>query len=642
MRSISGCVKRGLLCTAIVGVASAVIGVASAGATITQTSITSPSSPWLYQYNANATTPATVTISGTTNSTAPGTDAVDINCYYSYDFGSLSYYTVASNVVTNADGTFSKAVSPSTEETCLLRAVPHGYGTGYPLTPFAPISTQLDYLVQSPVTGSPVGSTGPFYDYYYSATSSAAYDDYDSVGGCGLDYQYSFTGSSQQQSEYGGWDCAGALYGSDGSGQRTEILIDGKNAYDSYGADHAYIDTIPSGGSTVRSGQAPGFPALTSSYTKDPSTGNVTITESEGLVSCADASYPATEAKCGGTSHTNIGSWQSDGVSFSRTISQTAGGRIVTMTDTYKSTDGAAHQLDLEYENYNYLDGDTTWQLPGSSFSTYSPGDTPSLPAGSENVIYGKDGYYPDPNPYDTPDALIYYSQPNSVSFRDYQTLLLDYQRTVPAGGSVTISHTFITGPDLPTTQKLANSVLDASYKPAVSITGPANNTISQVSSVQVSGTASAHDGLTLKVNGESVGVNPDGTWSTALALNQGANTITAVATDGSGNAAQAAETVYYVPPTTPSPTQSFCIVPNVAKMTMANAKKALQAAHCVVGRISQAKSKTIKKGRVIHAAYSASQVLAYGTRVGLTMSSGKPKKKHLKKHTLRHGPLHR
>ena len=51
--------------------------------------------------------------------------------------------------------------------------------------------------------------------------------------------------------------------------------------------------------------------------------------------------------------------------------------------------------------------------------------------------------------------------------------------------------------------------------KPTVAFTAPRRGTVVSKASVQLYGTASAHDGLNLKVGGAAVAVNPDGTWST-------------------------------------------------------------------------------------------------------------------------------
>ena len=268
------------------------------------------------------------------------------------------------------------------------------------------------------------------------------------------------------------------------------------------------------------------------------------ITESEGLVSCADASYPATAAKCGG----GKGTWNSDGVSLSRSTVQSQNGQEVTQTDTFTSTDGQAHGLDLEYDNFTGtgIFSSPVWLLPGSSgYATYSPGDTAALSGGSTNAIFAQDGVLGG-NALESPAALVYNTQPDSVRFTGASEIHLNYRRTVPPGGSLTISHTYVDASDAATTTALANAVIDQTVRPTVAFTAPNPGTVLSTASVQLYGTASAHDGLSLKVGGAAVAVNPDGTWSTDVSLNPGSNTITATASDGAGNLAQASDTVIY------------------------------------------------------------------------------------------------
>lgn len=609
----SGRVKRGLLCTVFALAALAVVSVASASAAITTTSITSPSSPFVYTFDTNATPTPTVTISGTTDSTAPGSDKVDINCYYTEN-GSIDHDTIASGIALNPDGTFSWTGAVADDDTCTLRAVPSGYGDTYPNVQFTGPSSVLNETQLFPVSGS----SAPYYDYWYTGSSTNAFTEYYSVGECGLDYAEPIQPNGDFV-EWGSWDCADGLYSGDGSGQRSEIQIDGSPAYDSRGA----YDLDSALGN---------FPALSSSYSNAASAsnlgGDVTINESEALVKCGSA-YPFDNSNCGGAG----GAWQGTGVSFARKISQTQGGQVVTITDTYSSTDGASHSLDLEYDNYVDNDGDAGWKLPGSStYNVYSPGDQATLPNRSAGVIEAGDPYYLSDNGFDSPAALIYSTQPNLVKFRPSccstpdQDMLLNYQRTVPAGGSLSITQTYVDAPTQASLDKIVNAALDSVYRPTVSITSPANNTLTSASSVQVSGTASANEGLSLKVNGAAVPVNSDGKWSTSVSLHDGTNTITAVASDGSGNAAQVSETVYY------NLKGAFCVVPNVSHMKLAKAKDALKAAGCKVGKVHKLSSK-MKKGHVLHASYSAHVVLSRGTKVGLTVSNGKP---HHKKHNVR------
>ena len=610
MRSTGGCFKRGVLCAVVAGTLG-LLAAGSAGATITKTSITSPASPFIYQYNADLPSPD-VTITGTTDSTSPGADAVDIRCDYPGQ-GSLNNQTIATGVALNSDGTFSWS-GPLDEQglACQLRAVPSGYGDTT-LSPFAGVLSELDHVQTAFPGAGTAAPPQPQFDYLYTSTGTAGSGMYHSAGDCGVTSQP--IQPSDETLLLQTWSCGAALSGSDNVANRTEILIDGKNAYDSYAAANAYLDSS----SGLSSGQAAGFPVLSSSYSRSSTTsGDASMTESEELVSCADATYPATQTKCGGVDAVNIGSWQSDGVKLSRTIQQTDAGQLATVSDTFSSSDGKAHGLDLEYDNTISDNYGQVWKLPGSaSYQLYSNGDSASLSGNSEDAIYTQGGT-PDPNA--SAGALIYTTQPNSAVFSNTNELLLDYQRTVPAGGSVTITHMLVSGYAPAITSAITNGFLDRIYKPTVAITRPHKGTVTQQSSVQVSGTARAQDELTLKVDGQTVAVNPDGTWSTDLSLERGRNTIVAVVSDGSGNTAQASETVSYEPLSA----STFCVVPSVSRDSLRKAEKALRTANCSVGRIRRVRSRTFRKGTVEHASFSAGVVLVGRTRVGLTESIGK------------------
>ena len=90
-------------------------------------------------------------------------------------------------------------------------------------------------------------------------------------------------------------------------------------------------------------------------------------------------------------------------------------------------------------------------------------------------------------------------------------------------------------------TQKSVTFKVDT-VPPTLSITAPANNLVTNKSSLMVSGTTndatSSPVTLTIKLNSgteEAVTVASDGTFSKTLTLSEGLNTITIVATDGAG-----------------------------------------------------------------------------------------------------------
>jgi len=88
--------------------------------------------------------------------------------------------------------------------------------------------------------------------------------------------------------------------------------------------------------------------------------------------------------------------------------------------------------------------------------------------------------------------------------------------------------------------------------RPQVVITAPANNAIfADGSSIVVKGTASDDQTpVTLKVNGNAVTINADGTWTTTLNLSGAGSpvTIAAIATDIAGNTATASITIQIIP----------------------------------------------------------------------------------------------
>jgi hypothetical protein len=496
--------RRGLLFTVAALSASAAVGAGTASAAITSTAVTSPSgNPFHAVFDDNAATPPTITIAGTTNSTAPATDTVDIYCTY-YEDGEVDDNTVDTNVALDSSGAFSDTVSFDDEGNCTLRAVPHMVDPGdvalgqYTGPLLENDYTELDYVS---------GTSGPLDDFFFTGSSTSGYADFDSVGDCALD-DSSAEAPNNNYAEDNSWACAAALYNDDFSATRasqSEIQVDGQNAYDTQGAKDLY------GGADT----ATGFQGLTTSYSKDNSTDNVTISDNEPLMTCPTGSaFPATS--------TNCATFSSAGVTLARSITETQNGQVVTIADTYQSTDGRAHTVNLEYDNDYDENGPTgaDWKFPGTSgYESYAPGDIVTLPSSSTNVIEVDDAF-------DTgtllqgPAAIVYSTQPTGVEFASGDgEPLVKYSESVPAAGSVTLTQTYVTATDQATLDKLVNPTIEQTHKPVVAITGPAANAVTQSAAAQVTGTASAYAGLSLKVNGQTVPVNPDGTWSTVVAL---------------------------------------------------------------------------------------------------------------------------
>jgi beta-lactam-binding protein with PASTA domain len=77
-----------------------------------------------------------------------------------------------------------------------------------------------------------------------------------------------------------------------------------------------------------------------------------------------------------------------------------------------------------------------------------------------------------------------------------------------------------------------------------------------------------------------------------------------------------------------PAGAKKQCKVPNVVGKTKAEAKKALKNANCKLGKVSQKKSATVAKGKVISTKPKAGTLRKAGAKVRLKISSGPPKVK--------------
>ncbi len=575
--------------------------------------VTSTSQDPLFSgFDGDAVTAPTTTVTGTvTTDDGNAADTVDVVCLYN-DYGSTSD-TVQNNVPVQPDGSFTATGGTFDQVTCHLVALPHNYSGPNDFGAFKPRTYGVGYsnypASRTINTGGP--NDGTHYSYYADQHQSKGYFEWRSVGDCGADWSNVFSGDNFQDfDEYTPFDCGLAQYtngGGDGYG-RSEVLIDGKSAYNSYGA-------AKQGGGTGGQDNA-NFPAVSYTRSTDPLTGDLTVNESENLVNCGSEAF-APGAAC---DPGNPNTYENTGVHFDRQIKQSNDGLKATVTDTYTSTDGADHAIDVEYDNYVDEDEVAGIKVPGSDrYKTYSDGDVVTLPAQATGTIYAKDLTYPaGDNPYySLPGSYTYTTQPDRMFFNygyneDDSEFVLDYKRTVPAGSTVTITHVLNQGLTSEDVAKASDTQL-----PAVAITSPANGSSSASHDVVVTGTASDDSGTpSLAVNGIPTPVAADGTWSQHLNLPTGGDTITAVATDTAGNAAQAQTTVNVA--------IAQCTVPKVTGMTTAQATAALTGAGCKVGSQTKATSKTVKSGSVITQSIPAGLVGSLGLPVDIRISLGK------------------
>jgi hypothetical protein len=511
--------------------------VASASAEVESSQITSPTDPTYALFNETLTPPQTAfTVSGTTT----GTGNVALVCYD----GAGTAHTIAAEVVVTGNA-FSANVEAETlyDGPCVLRAVPVGDKASLPPGPSTPF--------QGPrIVGSSFEiftEDKSHYDYEFEPNSLSGRLQIESVGDCGLDYSNLFAATSLAPSDHL-FDCNAALYKEDnppsGSSTRSELQIDGANAYGPTAARYLENNLKVA---------IPGAPEITATET-EPKAGLVTIHEVDPIVRCSpETVFPPTVTSCT--------SFVSTGVQLERTWQTSNADQVAWMTDTWRSTDGAAHSLNALYdqETVNAETGGGSYEFAGTS--TFSPTvkeQMVNLPSGAGKIYYKEDAETPNVGDGQHPQGAIVYDTPPNASVSvyrgteakgNYNGFEMPYQRTIPVGGSYTIRMAFVQAYKLSEVESLAETVL-ASYPPTVTIASPATGTTVSTPSVTVSGTATDTGALTsLTVNGQAVSVGAGGAWSTSVTLSSGTNTIKALATDQAGLTAEKSVSVTYTPP---------------------------------------------------------------------------------------------
>ena len=399
----------------------------AANAAITASQIATPSNPSFFIADEDASS-QTFAIAGTTTGGNPNTEKIDLRCY----FGGASV-KVKANVPLNSDGSFSVPaadLNKLTDLTCQLRAVPAGTNPA-DLTPFSGPVLGVGDRQTSKINGGT--NNGKAYDYSLDAQQLTGAFDYVSLGSCGLHNGFLYDSSYANTTVT--FACNAGLLSADSPAAptRSELQIDGANAYP---PTQAYL--INPGGA--------GFPALTDTYTVDKATGNVTIQETDPLVKCSAATYPPTTASCA--------TYVSSGVTDSRTITQDHDGHISWITDSFKSTDGKAHSLDLLWENEQQFfgpSGDSSqieYEFPGqSSFSTHPAGSAFSLPSSPGTIFIRMHGAAD--GAVGTGQGAIVYDRPAvAAKFTSVTTLgstfTLQQTGKIPAGGSARFRFAYV------------------------------------------------------------------------------------------------------------------------------------------------------------------------------------------------------
>ena len=459
----------GLARAAVVAIAVAMslgAGVSAAQAAITTSEITSPADGTLMFNNGDTDPSKSFTVTGTTDGTSADGDAVDIVCYH----GGTAFRARSGQIVSydgpngagipvGADGSFSTSVPMANfdRNSCELLAVPHGTTPSNPAGLAGPRVGFSYFFTFSNINGSATHD-----DFEFNEQTATAEAGVDSIDDCGP-FAAPVDGTPALNVGPRFLDCVGDFYNSQKDFRvgndlsQGEIQVDAHNAYGATSAAH--IDASISG-----------QPPLTASLDRfDPATGDAQTTESEPLVECSPNptnDYAPTSGECT--------SFVSSGVSVTRVTSFTGGGRVQTVSDTFTSTDGRTHALDLQYED-DLNSAAAGWQLPGDTgFSQHNTNDSAPAPPTSPGTVYAIYDTAQSPSLADPVAALTFDSPYTNAQFDDtlwphQVSALFAYTRTVPAGGSTTITWSYATGTTLAEVQADA-----AAARAAIAPTVPA------------------------------------------------------------------------------------------------------------------------------------------------------------------------
>ncbi len=494
-----------------------------------------------------ASVAAAFTVKGTTTISGE----VALRCYFP-GASTESFDTLAENVEVKG-GEFSAEIQPKVlyRGACVLRAVPVTDKENLP--PGIKAAEEAASFKGPLIFSSRFGlhsEEGLTTAYDFQSHALAGYLNIESLGTCGLANSYLYAPETETLSEEL-FFCDAALFDrnlpTSGKPTRSELQIDGANTYSPAAAREVAEEV-----------KAPisGTPQTTVTESFDPATGAATIKELDPIVKCSpETVYPPTAKSCT--------SFAATGVELERTWETGEGDHTAWVTDTWRSTDGAAHSLSALYAQE--LAGEEkaggAFKFPGAStYSTTVTGQSVSIPAGPGAIYYKEDATMPATGDGVHPQGAILYDTPPTgpagfnvgSGHSEFSLFEMPYQATIPAGGSYTQHMAFVQAYALAEVEALAKKASErfpASPGPSLSITAPANGTTVSTPNVTVSGTLADPRVITsFKVDGHPVSVGVGGAWSTSVALAEGANTITAVAEDQAGLLAEKTVSVTYTP----------------------------------------------------------------------------------------------
>jgi hypothetical protein len=542
----------------------------AAMATVTHTSltVTSPHGRYLVvtavDSGSTLNSSTQISVSGTSDGTTG--DSVDINCYRGATSGAQSLpVLLASGVPVSSNGSFTYTSTGDdlyflSGENCILRAVPAGDDVPYPpgapgassfAGPVLSIGLHQDYVDET------APNQGRLEDYRIYAPQPAGEFDYSSLGNCGLYESYVYDPSNLNNQSLD--ECNGGMFAADGAApahpapgemenSRSELKVDDKNSY--LPGSVAYFKNYFS--LTSAEGLS-GFPGLSYRDSLDPANGNLVIQETDQVVQCAPSAstYPPTSKSCT--------RFVPAGIAIHVRWIQDHAGRVTSELQTFSSTDGHSHPVDLLEDNsFNSPNHDGELDFPWTSqgmqpYTTVGqsiPGPSHSGPgsffakASASVPDGGEDGAQGEVTFSNPPSSEVIAATTNSSN--GFDDVLLHYARTVPARGSLSLGFTYADAFFASEVQAYAAAAAPT-FAPSVAISKPGRGAKLKSGLVTVSGTAHDSYGVTsVSVNGVKAKLGSKGSWQAKLHLKPGSDALTALATNIFANTARASVKVSF------------------------------------------------------------------------------------------------
>ena len=604
--------QRLVAVTSVVALAAAGLGLSAsrAEAVVTGTSITSSSYPGAFAIlvgsrDAAAAGAAPLELDGTYSRTGVTADGVDTQCY------SGTTTTLVGTQGSPSSGAFKVTGAAPVGSICDLRAVPSGtVPTSTALASYPALRQAFDYAGTTPETAaaaaqptptssptalssaSPPFATSTAVPSAAPTTASTPESTAPSVNGAVAVHVQAGLPQSAATVTLGDT----AATGSSPTGGVSTTLLDG-NLVPGPTTVFAGAGLLPTDGATVSKTQTqvggiridgvnvltPGAaadiwgtdgnqPSFNGSVTVtsaiNPQTGDATVTSSEPLLVCPDTSLPATKATC--TSFSPIG------VTLSRTTRTFQGGRVVQVSDSFSGA--TAHSITMAYEHTvtststGTRDAGAEFSVDGGgSYLAGAQGTSLTLPAAPFSVLVKTSG---DATSAAHPAGSVTYSTtPTSAVFANGgATLVTRYDRSIPAGGTFTLSHSYASSDTDAGVASLSAYAITAGLAPSISFAVPASVSGRNTSIAGV--VATGQNGLPTSVTvapstsagtptGPAVSTTVDprtGIFAVPMSLHPGVQTVAATVVDAVGTTVTRTTNVSYDNPLTTGRLDDFIV----------------------------------------------------------------------------------